>query len=83
MAARLAAKAEDLTLLERLTRGVELAVDLPFPVRFQQLQNVHYQLAQEVYPKFKQKADKGAGKAREWVEIFGQLAGFLKIRIGG
>ena len=81
MAARLAEKAEDLTLLERLTRGVELAVDLPFQVRFQQLQNVHYQLAQEVYPKFKQKADQGAGKAREWVELFHQLADYLKIRI--
>ena len=81
MAARLAKKPDDLTLLERLTRGVELAVDLPFPVRFQQLQNVHYQLAQGSYPKFKQKADKGADKAREWVEIFHQLAEFLKIRI--
>jgi alpha-amylase/alpha-mannosidase (GH57 family) len=72
---------EDFELLERLTRAVELAGELPFAVRFQELQNAHYQLGQHSYPAYRQKAEQGDEAARQWTETFRHLAEQLKIRI--
>jgi len=81
MARSLQANPDDLDGLENLARGVELAIDLPFMVRFQQIQNSHYQMAQEIYPRIRKKADKGIAKARRWVQTFRHLAEILKIRL--
>ena len=81
MARSLQANPDDLDGLKNLTRGVELAIDLPFMVRFQQIQNSHYQMAQEVYPQVKKKAARGAAKPRQWVQAFRRLAEILKIRL--
>jgi len=77
----LAEDPDDLGLLQELDRGVELAHELPFVVRFQQIQNVHYQLSREIYPMYQKTADKGGVDARQWVGTFHHLAEILKIRI--
>jgi alpha-amylase/alpha-mannosidase (GH57 family) len=81
MADMLADDPADIHLLQELTRGVEMASELPFVVRFQQIQNIHYQLSREIYPTYRRSADKGGVSGRQWVETFRRLAKILKIRI--
>ncbi|MEJ2476667.1 MAG: DUF3536 domain-containing protein [Desulfobacterales bacterium] len=70
----------DVDLLDRLAQGVELAVELPFLVRFQEIQNIHYTLGQKEYADFRARADEGDDDARQWVATFLRLAEVLKIR---
>lgn len=58
LARKFEAQPEDLVLLEQLMQDVILATELPFSVQFQQIQNIHYQLGQNIYPKFREKADR-------------------------
>jgi hypothetical protein len=81
LAGELAQDPDNLDLLQELTRGVELAYELPFVVRFQQIQNIHYQLSREIYPLYRKTADRGGSDARQWVETFHRLAEILKIKI--
>lgn len=68
-------------LLERLTKGVDLAAELPFTVNFREIQTIHHQLKEASYPDFRAKADIGDAIARKWVELFLRLAETLKIRV--
>jgi alpha-amylase/alpha-mannosidase (GH57 family) len=78
---QLNAHPEDIDLLNRLTRGVELAVELPFQVNFQQIQNIYYRLGQERFPVYRQKAGQGDTAAGQWTSTFIRLAEVLKIRL--
>jgi len=80
LARKFQAAPDDLDLLDRLARGVELAVELPFLVRFQEIQNIHYTLGQKKYADFRARADEGDDDARQWVATFLHLAEVLKIR---
>jgi hypothetical protein len=71
---------ENFDMLERLAEGVELAGELPFSVRFQEVQNAHYQLGQQSYPENREKAEQGDPSARRWVAAFRRLAEKLRIR---
>ncbi len=81
MARAFHAKPEDMAMMEDLTAGLELAVELPFYVKFQEIQNVHYELKQTVYPDFHKKAAAGDDNARQWTTMFTRLADILKIRM--
>jgi hypothetical protein len=81
LARNLLAHPQDFGWLQRLAKGVEMAVELPFPVRFQQVQNHYYQLGLEFYPVMREKADAGDNVARQWTATFLSLASMLKIRI--
>jgi alpha-amylase/alpha-mannosidase (GH57 family) len=81
LARKFQAAPDDLDLLDRLARGVELAVELPFLVRFQEIQNIHYTLGRKKYADFRARADKGDDNARQWVATFLRLAEVLKIRL--
>ncbi len=72
---------ENLDLLERLAQGIELAAELPFSVRFQEIENIHYSLGQEKYPVYQAKAEGGDDEARQWTATFLRLAKVLKIRM--
>ena len=80
LARKFQAAPDDVDLLDRLTQGVELAVGLPFLVRFQEIQNIHYTLGQKKYADFRERADGGDDDARQWVTTFLRLSEVLKIR---
>jgi alpha-amylase/alpha-mannosidase (GH57 family) len=71
----------DIELLRRLSEGVALAVELPFTVRFQQVQNSYWQLGQTALPAVRQRANKGDAAARRWQATFLRLAKTLKMRM--
>jgi len=81
LSARLRENPGDLDLLEQTALGIELAWELPFSVRFQQIQNVFYQLGQQLYPEYREKAEQGDADTGQWVEHFRVSAEKLKIRI--
>jgi alpha-amylase/alpha-mannosidase (GH57 family) len=72
---------EQSDLLEKMVSGVELVYALPFDVNLRKVQDLHYSLAQRIYPEFKQKAQQGDGTADRWVENFNILSEKLMIRI--
>lgn len=80
LARKFQAAPDDVDLLDQLAQGVELAVGLPFLVRFQEVQNIHYTLGQKKYDDFRARADEGDDEARQWVATFLRLAEILKIR---
>ncbi|HHP7233550.1 MAG TPA: DUF3536 domain-containing protein [Desulfobacterales bacterium] len=81
LARELQAEPENLGLLERLIQAVDLAWELPFSVRFQQVQNILYQLRQHPYPEYREKTEQGDEEARTWAESFRALAEKLTIGI--
>jgi alpha-amylase/alpha-mannosidase (GH57 family) len=72
---------EQSDLLEKMVSGVELVYALPFDVNLRKVQNLHYGLAQRIYPEFKQKAQQGDGSAARWAENFKTLSEKLMIRL--
>jgi hypothetical protein len=72
---------EDVGLLERMAAAVGLAYVLPFDVNLRKVQNIQYELVQNIYPDFKQKADAGDASAGRWVGYADALNEKLLIKI--
>jgi len=81
MGERLIANPSELPLLQRLEAAISLTSSLPFQVNLWKLQNTCYELLLTRYPEFKATADRGDGKAREWVNLFTALGQKLSLRV--
>jgi hypothetical protein len=68
-------------LLKKMVSGVELVYALPFDVNLRKVQDLHYRLARNVYPDFRQSARQGDSTAARWVEDFKALSEKLMIRL--
>lgn len=81
MAARFSAQPADLALLQKLEGLAALSCSLPFPVDLWSVQNIYFQVGQEVYPQFRSRAEKGEDTAKTWVGRFTSLGGKLSCRL--
>jgi alpha-amylase/alpha-mannosidase (GH57 family) len=73
MMAALAAEPADIERLKSVLAAVSLARDLPFPVDLWRVQNIFWDMMNNVYPRFKVK--------KEWVDNFIALGKLLNIRV--
>jgi uncharacterized membrane protein len=80
IAERLRENPSDLNELKTLREAIELTQELPFTVTLWAVQNVAYELLQDVYPEMQQRPESDA-EAREWVENFSTLARKLSLRM--
>ena len=80
MAERIRDNPADVDDLRALRQGIELTEELPFRVTLWAVQNVAYDLLQDVYPGILNKAQSDA-EAREWVKNFQVLARKLSLRM--
>jgi hypothetical protein len=80
MAGRIREDPADLADLHALREAIELTEELPFSVTLWTVQNIAYDLLQEVYPSMR---DRSAGEddARAWVEDFDVLARKLSLKM--
>lgn len=78
MAGRLQENPTDVTELAELREAIQLTTELPFSVTLWTVQNVAYDLLQDVYPGMLKRADTEE-EARTWVEHFRALAGMLSL----
>ena len=69
----------EVPLLQRLEAMVDLAHALPFEVDLWEVQNVYYELLQQVYPALRDKRNRGDNEAQEWVGHFVSLGEALGI----
>ena len=67
--------------LEKMVAGVELVYALPFDVNLRKVQDLHYELIQTTYPRFKQHAQQQDRAAGRWVADFKKLSDKLLIRL--
>jgi len=81
MAERLSASPTELGLLQGLESAVSLLSSLPFQVNLWKVQNICYDLLDAIYPDFRDKANQGDKRAREWIESFRVLLDKVSIRI--
>ncbi|MCC6669637.1 MAG: DUF3536 domain-containing protein [Planctomycetes bacterium] len=81
MASQLQLAPSDLHLLRRLHHAVRLVPALPFPVDLWHVQNVCYELSLSSYPEFARRAEQGSKVARDWRELFRELAAALRVRV--
>ncbi|MFZ7127607.1 MAG: DUF3536 domain-containing protein [Desulfobacterales bacterium] len=82
LARRVKSTPEDPELLVRLKQAVEMAVELPLPVRFEEIQNLHFHLGQHHYPALRSESDQGDEAAGQWVAAFLGLSELLGINAG-
>jgi alpha-amylase/alpha-mannosidase (GH57 family) len=80
MAGRLREDPTNLADLHELLHAVELTEELPFNVTLWTVQNIAYDLLQQVYPSMLEEAETD-GEAREWIENFDVLARKLSLKI--
>lgn len=71
----------DLEPLERLDRTVGVALTLPFEINLRKIQNVYYEMLQEVYPKFICLFETDGDHARRWVLEFRKLGEKLRVAL--
>jgi len=71
-----------LALLQKLEDLAALACGLPFPADLWRVQNIYFQVSQEVYPQFRIRAEKGEEPAQAWVAHFAALGEKLYCRVG-
>ena len=81
VAARLIKRADDLDLWERFLQEAEFAVELPFEVNLYRTQNIFYDMVQEVYPSYRERAALEDEDARRWVERFRTAGEWLGVRV--
>jgi Domain of unknown function (DUF3536) len=68
-------------LLARVDSNIDLVSELPFEVRLWETQNVHYNVMQDRAREIRERAQKGDGEARAWLDQFVALGAKLKIRV--
>jgi alpha-amylase/alpha-mannosidase (GH57 family) len=81
MIGRFFASPKELGLLKKLNEAVGMLPSLPFQVNLWKVQNTFYDLLQTVYPKVREKADRGNEKARKWIDHFSTLGEKLSVRV--
>jgi alpha-amylase/alpha-mannosidase (GH57 family) len=80
MAGRIREDSSDLADLHALREAIELTEELPFSVTLWTVQNIAYDLLQQVYPEMKDRAAMEED-ARAWVEDFDVLARKLSLKM--
>ena len=75
-------KPDDLERLGRFATAVDVAVMLPFKVRFWQPQNVFHEILRQRYVDFRSRADGGDESAQAWAEAFLALGTKLSVYVG-
>lgn len=73
-------RSRDQSLIGHLDEIIGLVQTLPFEVDLWKIQNIYYRLLQTIYPEIKEKAVKGDGEARGWLEKFNALGDKLYMR---
>ncbi len=81
MCDRLLSNPSELASLQELEAAIGLLDSLPFTVNLWRVQNICYDLLQNVYPEYRKRARNGEEGAREWVNHFKTLAQRISIRI--
>jgi hypothetical protein len=82
MTASFAANPEDTDILQKITNCVVLAQGMPFNIDLWKVQNIYWEMLQNVLPEFRQKTGQNNQPAAEWVKNFLYLGEQLKIRTG-
>jgi len=77
--ARLAVDPGRLHDLERLRLGVMLVRNQPLEADLRRVENSYYRMAHEVYPAYREAADRGESAAVEWVRSFDELGWVLRV----
>jgi hypothetical protein len=80
MAERIRDNPTDVNDLRRLREAIELTEELPFKVTLWAVQNVAYDLLQEIHPGIESQASTD-DESREWVKDFEVLARKLSLRM--
>lgn len=80
-AERLKERPEDQQVIERLEKMAQLIRSLPFEVNTWTVQNICYQILQNLYPRRREQAGAGDEAAKGWVCHFRQLAESLRLYV--
>jgi hypothetical protein len=81
LAERFCAAPLDLEIPERLRAALDLAVSLPFHVNLWTVQNIFYEMLQQIYPDVRRRAEQGDKCALECVAHFTALCEKLSVHI--
>ena len=81
LAEQFRAQPGELASVQRLEKVTGLARSLPFEVSLWKAQNVHFELLQTLYPRFKERAAQGDETAQAWIGHFVALGEKLRVRV--
>jgi len=81
MSDQLLSNPSELASLQEFEAAIGLLDSLPFTVNLWRVQNICYDLLQNLYPEYRKRARNGDEGAREWVNYFKTLAQKISIRI--
>ena len=82
LASRLAADPSNVDKLMELQRALTTVKQMPFPINLWQPQNHVYGIQTTLYPRIRRRAQRGEGKAQQWMEQYEILCDLLMLRIG-
>ena len=74
-------QSEDLQLLEKIDKTLEMIKPLSLPLDLWKAQNNYFALWKNVYNTMKEKAEKGNSFAESWVESFLKLGCYLNVKV--
>jgi hypothetical protein len=81
LASRFSADPSNLDKLLDLQRAMTTVKQMPFPVNLWQPQNHVYGIQNSLYPRIRRRAQRGEGKAQQWLEQYVLLCELLMLRI--
>jgi len=73
---------DDLELLKKLERAVDLVVHMKWNVDLWAAQNTYYRMMQTLLPDFRMFDERGDVYAHEWIETFKRLGDDLRVKLG-
>ena len=81
LAGRFSADPSNLEKLLELQSALKTVKQMPFPVNLWQPQNHVYGIQMSLYPRIRRRAQRGEGKAQEWLDQFVSLCELLMLRM--
>ncbi len=68
--------------IKRLVSTLKIIHGLPINLDLWRAQNMYFKLGKSVYPSMQSKAEAGDEKAQDWMNLFGTLGDYLKVKYG-
>jgi alpha-amylase/alpha-mannosidase (GH57 family) len=81
MMQKLESSPEDVELLERIAKILQILSTLIDQLDIQTAQNTFFAISKETYPKINENANSGDEKSKKWIEFFKILAQYLNVKV--
>ncbi len=78
---KLSQSPEDISTMEKVEELLRILSALPLDLNLWKSQNIYFYMGKQLYNEMREKAEKGDGNAKKWIEHFKELGHYLQVKV--